>query len=221
MLMLETYMQFEDRGDAGNRLGKRLGKMPVHKPLVLALPRGGVPVGYEISQKLHIPLEVLVSRKIGSPNNIEFGIGAVAENDVVIADRMTMKAMGITQGLLNQLIKAERVELLRRIKMYREGRKLPSLTGRTAILVDDGLATGVTMRAAVKAVNRLNPKEIVVAIPVCAHESAAEIEHLVTVLLCLTEPYDLRAIGNYYRHFEPIKDDEVVTLLERARKKIN
>ena len=210
-------MLFEDRGDAGRRLAERLKPYAGEHPVVFALPRGGVPVGFEISRALDAPLEVIVARKLGAPGQPEFGIGAVAPGGVRILNERAVQALGIPEDYLEWVSDQESAEAERRLRLFRGDRPYPDLETRTAILVDDGLATGVTARAALLALNRLNPCRLILAVPVCAPQTAELLRPETDDLICLHAPTDLEAIGLWYRDFEQVPDEEVIRLLEEAR----
>ena len=211
---------FEDRGDAGRRLAERLAFYTEERPVVFALPRGGVPVGAEVARSLGAPLEVIVSRKLGAPGQPEFGIGAVAPGGVRVLNERAVRALDIGEDYLNMISARESAEAERRLRLFRgEGRPYPDLDGRTAILVDDGLATGVTARAALLALRRLAPWRLVLAVPVCAPQTANLLRRETDDLICLLDPPDLEAIGLWYRNFDQVPDGEVVRLLEEARRR--
>jgi putative phosphoribosyl transferase len=216
--MLQGEPPFEDREDAGRRLAERLVRYRDERPVVFALPRGGVPVGYEISRSLGAPLDVFVARKLGAPGQPEFGIGAVAPGGVRVLNGNVVERLGIPADYLETVTRKETAEVERRLRHFRGGRPEPEVRGRTVILVDDGLATGVTAQAAVEALRRLEPRRLVLAAPVCAAQTAERLGPEVDELVCLTEPPDLGAIGFWYRNFEQTSDEEVIGLLERARR---
>jgi predicted phosphoribosyltransferase len=207
---------FTDRHDAGRQLASRLHKYEPDHPVILALPRGGVPVGYEIAQALHARLDVLVARKLGAPHQPELGIGAVAPGGILIFDSETINALGISVDELRRLAQTEAAEMQRRVERYRGDRPPADLNDQTVIVVDDGLATGVTAYAAVLSVRKAGPKKIVLAAPVCAHQTAAALRTEVDDLVCVVTPPDLGAVGLWYRNFDQTTDDEVVELLEAA-----
>jgi putative phosphoribosyl transferase len=207
-------MRFRDRKDAGRRLARVLAAMDMHRPVVLALPRGGVPVAAEIAEALHAPLDVFVARKIGAPGRREYGIGAIAEGGEPLFDRWSVRALGIPEGQLAELAEDERHELDRRVRSYRGGRSLPPLGGRSVVLVDDGLATGVTAEAALRALRDRGLSDLVLAVPVCARDSASRLGSLAEVV-CLYCPEDFRAVGLWYDEFGQTTDDEVLDLLAR------
>lgn len=210
-------MIFEDRQDAGRQLASKLKTYKNKQLIVLALPRGGVPVGFEIARTLAVPLDVLIVRKIGSPANPEFGIGAVAEGGVRVLDWTVIKQLGISENELDGIIKREEEELKRRVKIYRNDKPLPLFKNKTVIIVDDGLATGVTARAGIIAVKKQKPKQIIFVSPVCARDAARKIKHLVKKIICVLVPVSLSAIGSWYRNFEQITDEKVIELLRQRR----
>lgn len=209
---------FRDREDAGRRLAERLSGYRNEDPVVLALPRGGVPVGYEISRSLGAPLDIFVARKLGAPGHQEFGIGAVAQGGVRVLNEHAVEVLEIPEEYIERAAKDETAEIERRLKLLRGDRPGPKVGGRTAILVDDGLATGVTARAAVEALRRRSPDRLVLAVPVCAAQTAETLRSEVDELICLEAPADLMAIGFWYQDFYQVPDEEVVELLERARR---
>jgi len=210
--------QFSDRRDAGRQLAALLLKYKDDKPVVLALPRGGVPVGYEIAQALNAPLDVFIARKLGAPHQPELGIGAIAPGDVLILDTETVRMLGITDEEIKRIAESERAEMERRLRRFRGDRPLPDVRGRTVILVDDGLATGVTAYAAIQSLRLSEPAKIVLAVPVCAAQTAQAIASQVEALVCARTPGNLGAVGLWYRDFEQTTDDEVVALLESSSK---
>jgi putative phosphoribosyl transferase len=216
--MPRAEILFEDRGDAGRQLAERLAPYAEERPIVFALPRGGVPVGTEVSRSLGAPLEVIVSRKLGAPGQPEFGIGAVAPGGVRVLNERAVRALGIEEEYLEMISTRELAEAERRLKLFRGDRPYPDLEGRTAILVDDGLATGVTARAALLALRRMNPRRLVLAVPVCAVQTAELLRPETDDLICLLAPANLEAVGLWYRNFEQTSDEEVVRLLEEPRR---
>jgi len=217
-MMLRGRGTFEDRADAGRRLAGSLARYRDEAPTVLALPRGGVPVGYEISRSLGAPLDVIVARKLGAPDQPELGVGAVAPGGVRVLNTAAVRALGISKDYLDRVTKREMAEVERRLRHFRGNRPEPEIRGRTAILVDDGLATGVTARAAIATIRRQEPGRLVLAVPVCAAPTAEWIRDEVEDLVCLEAPPDLGAIGLWYRDFGQTSDAEVVRLLEAARR---
>src|ERR687894_2968834 len=209
---------FRDREDAGRRLAERLSRFRDERPVVFALPRGGVPVAYEISRSLGVPLEVFVARKLGAPGQPEFGIGAVAAGGVRVLNEDVVGRLGIPEDYVERITERETAEVGRRMRLFRGDRAEPEVRGRTVILVDDGLATGVTARAAIRALRLMEPRRLVLAAPVCAAQTAELLDPEVDELVCLEAPPDLGAIGFWYRDFSQTSDEEVIELLESARR---
>jgi putative phosphoribosyl transferase len=208
-------MRFRDRRDAGRQLVGALASKELGSAVVLALPRGGVPVAYEVAEALDAPLDVFVARKVGAPGHPEYGIGAVAEgsDEVVLTDAAAR--FSLTEEELDRMAAAERDEVDRRIQRYRPGRQLPDLEGRDVVLVDDGLATGVTAEAALRALRRQPLRRLLLAVPVCASDSADRLREHADVV-CLHRPEHFRAVGLWYDDFGQTTDDEVLELLERT-----
>ena len=207
---------FRDRRAAGRVLAGVLGELALEDPLVLALPRGGVPVAFEVAKALGAPLDVIVARKVGAPGNPEFAIGAVAEGGVELLDERAVRALMVSHEELDQAIATARRQVDERARRYRRGGAPPSVRGRTVVLVDDGLATGATARAAVRAVRAGDPRRIVVAVPVGAPDSVARLREEADDVVCVEEPEDLWAIGLWYESFGQTSDAEVSGLLQRA-----
>jgi predicted phosphoribosyltransferase len=203
---------FRDRVDAGRRLAQALSKYKDLPVIVFALPRGGVVPGAEVARFLHAPLDLIVVRKIGHPNSPEYAIGAVTEDGYVLTN--PDEARFIDPTLLNDAASAEWREAQRRRKLFGGSRRQISAEDKIAILVDDGLATGLTMEAAIHEVRKRRPRSIVVAVPVAAYETAAKIERLVDELVVLQIPSFLGAIGSFYEDFTQVSDDQVVALME-------
>lgn len=206
-------MIFRDREHAGILLAERLRSYAGTSALVLALPRGGVPVGYQVARALGLPLDVIVARKLGVPGQPELGIGAIAPGGVRVVDERLLSMLKITPGELEEVTRREAAELRRRIERYRAGRPEPDVRARTAIIVDDGLATGVTAVAAVNAIQRQGPSAVVLAAPAAAAETVRRLRPLVDELVVLQAPEDFRAVGMWYEHFDQTPDEEVLRLL--------
>lgn len=212
-------LMFLDRRDAGRALAEALrARGPWHDPLVLALPRGGVPVAFEVAQALGAPLDILVVRKIGHPRHEEFAIGAIAAGGVTV---MNPQAEGYLGGVaaadVEHIVQRERAELQRREQLYRDGRAAEPVAGRDVIVVDDGLATGSTMRAAVGALRRLQPARVVVAVPVGARDSCDLLADEADAVVCVRSPEPFYAVGAWYADFPQTGDGEVRGLLAQAR----
>ena len=210
--------QFKNRAVAGKLLGEELKAYANRSDvLVLALPRGGVPVAYEVADRLHAPLDILVVRKLGVPGQEELAMGAIASGDVRVINERIRSSLDISDAVINQVALGEQRELERRERLYRGERPPLTVRGRTVILVDDGLATGSTMRAAVRALKQLQPAEIVVAAPVAARATCEEFRtELGTPCVCWMTPEPFKGVGLWYRDFSQTTDEEVRELLGRA-----
>lgn len=213
-----TGPPFEDRREAGRKLAERLVGYRDEDSVVLGLPRGGVPVAYEVALALDAPLDVLLARKLGAPDQPELGIGAVAEGGKRVLNVRAVERLGISEEYIEWVTRRETENVARAARRFAGGRSEPDLRDKTAILVDDGLATGVTARAAVLAARDAGPRKVVLAAPVCAPQTARWLRREVDDLVCLEYPEDLGAIGFWYRNFEQVLDEEVVELLAAARR---
>jgi predicted phosphoribosyltransferase len=212
---------FRDRPDAGQQLAARLAKYAHHPDiLVLALPRGGVPVAYEVAKQLDVPLDVFLVRKLGVPGYEELAMGAIASGGVRVINNDVVRQLAIPGEVIDAVAAEERRELERRERAYRNGRPPPDVQGRTVILIDDGLATGSTMRAAAAALRKLGPARIVVAVPVSASETCDEFREEVDEVVCAAMPEPFRGVGLWYKDFSQTTDEEVRELLERARQSV-
>jgi len=210
-------MRFHDRAEAGKELSARLAAYAGRTDLlVLALPRGGVPVAFEVARALRAPLDVYLVRKLGVPGHPELAMGAIASGGVRVLNRETVQALGIPRRIIDVVAAREQAELKRRERAYRDDLPPPDARGRTVILVDDGLATGATMRAAVTALRQQEPARIVVAVPIAASSVCAELGAEVDEIVCAVTPDPFYAVGLWYEDFSPITDDEVRELLRRA-----
>jgi predicted phosphoribosyltransferase len=207
---------FQDRDDAGRQLAEKLKKYGKDDPIILALPRGGVPIGYRVSQILKAPLDVFIVRKIGSPWNPELGVGSVAP-DVLFLDEDALQLLGLMHSDLKEIIVYEQQELKRRLLLYRGSEDFSNIVGQTVILVDDGIATGVTTRAAIQGIQRVNPKKLILAVPVAPLETVEMLKKLVYEIICLETPTDFYAVGAFYQNFSQVSDEEVMTLLKQAK----
>jgi putative phosphoribosyl transferase len=211
--------RFQNRTDAGRRLAREVGAY-AHRPdvMVLALPRGGVPVGYEVARALDVPLDVFVVRKLGLPWQEELAMGALASGGVRILDESLIRIAHVSAEDLRRVTEVEQAELTRRERRYRGDRPFPDLGGKTVILVDDGLATGSTMRAAVAALRLERPARIIVAVPVAAPETCAAFRDVADDIVCAETPEPFHAVGLWYDDFSQTSDTEVHELLERNRR---
>jgi putative phosphoribosyl transferase len=212
-------MLFQDRAEGGRVLAERLrhyaGRSDV---IVLALPRGGVPVGYEVARALRAPLDVFLVRKLGVPGQEEYAMGAIASGGVRFLDEDAVRQLGISALAIERVARAEQVELERRERSYRGSQPAPKVAGRTVILVDDGLATGSTMRAAVEALRHQKPERLVIGVPVGAQESCEELKREADEVVCAATPHPFRAVGLWYRNFPQTTDGEVQELLALGAK---
>ncbi len=206
-------MIFQDRQEAGLLLAKELLQWQSADPLVVALPRGGVPVAAEVARQLHAPLDVLIVRKLGAPENPEYAIGALAEGCPPWLRKDAVRAVGVTPERLAVIVKRAEEEIRRRVQLYRQGRAPADVKGRTVLLIDDGLATGATMTAAVHALREKGAGRIIVGVPVAASDSARALRREVDALVAVIDTEDLYAIGQWYREFRQVEDAEVVRLL--------
>ena len=210
--------RFRDRTDAGRRLAAELTAYANDPDVrVFALPRGGVPVAYEVAIALGAPLDVFIVRKLGLPWHEELAMGAIASGGITVLDRALVRRFGVSEAQLQRVVEAERQELERRERRYRGDRPLPDIAGRTVILVDDGLATGASMRAAVEAVKQEGPRRVVVAVPIAAPETCEAFRDEVDDTVCAVTPEPFHAVGLWYEDFSQTTDEEVHELLEDAR----
>jgi len=211
-------LRFTNRFDAGRRLAAALASYAGRPDvLVLALPRGGVPVAFEVARALDAPLDIFVVRKLGVPGHEEFAMGAIATGGVGLIDDAVVRQLGISEREIEVVTRTEQRELERRERQYRGDRPPPDIAGRTVILVDDGLATGASMRVAVAALRREHPARIVVAVPIAPPETCEALRQEADAVVCALSPDPFDAVGLWYDDFEQTTDDEVRALLERAR----
>jgi putative phosphoribosyl transferase len=211
---------FSNRAEAGRLLAEKLDKYAGRDDvIVLGLPRGGVPVAYEVARRLGVPLDVFIVRKLGVPGFEELALGAIASGGVRVLNEDVVRALPNANELIESVTTRELAELARREQIYRDGRPAPDIGGRTVILVDDGLATGATMRAAVAALRQLGAAKIVVAVPVGAADTCREIEQEVDETVCAMAPEWFQAVGQFYEDFSQTSDDEVRELLARAARR--
>lgn len=206
-------MEFADRRDAGRRLAARLVRLAAERPVVVGLPRGGVPVAHEVALALAAPLDVLIVRKIGCPGQPELGLGALGEDGIVLLNEPLLQAAGVSQAAVADVIRRETAELERRVERYRQGRAPVDLAGRTVIVVDDGLATGFTARAGIEIVRRRGATRVVLAVPVAPEDAVRELASVADEVVCVLAPRTFWAIGEFYVDFSQTEDVEVTDLL--------
>ncbi len=209
---------FLDRQDAGRRLAAEVRKLAPADPVVLALPRGGVPVAAEVARVLDAPLDLVIVRKVGAPGNPELAVAAIVDGDPpdIVLNREIVEAYGLDDAELRVLVDQERPELRRRRAAYLGNRNARPIAGKTAILVDDGAATGTTMKVAIRALKRRSPREIIVAVPVGPPDTIADLAREANRIVCLSQPGRFYALGYYYHDFPQLSDEEVVRVLREA-----
>lgn len=206
-------MRFADRSDAGRRLAARLGHLREAAGVVLGIPRGGVVVAAEIAASLGWPLDVVIARKVGAPFNPELALAAVAPGGVLHFNRELLEQLRLRPEDLAPLVALQLREIERRLRLYRGGRPPLSLGGKVAVLADDGVATGLTVAAAAESVRRSGPASLILAVPVASQEALASLRPLADEIVCLETPDDFYAVGEFYRNFRQVTDDEVMALL--------
>ncbi|NUP13694.1 MAG: phosphoribosyltransferase [Polyangiaceae bacterium] len=212
------FERFRDREDAGRRLAVNLsGYASAPNVLILALPRGGVPVGFEVARSLKAPLDIFTVRKLGVPGHEELAMGAIASGGTIVLNDEIVAALRIPEEVIRRVAASESAELQRRDRLYRGDAAAPAIAGRTVILVDDGLATGASMKAAVSAVRQLRPRAVVVAVPVGARDTCTMLRELADDVICAESPYPFHAVGIWYQDFSQTTDDEVRHLLQSSR----
>jgi len=211
-------MNFKNRQDAGQKLAQKLKGFKGQKSaLLLALPRGGVVVAFEIAKELNLPLDLVVPRKIGAPFNEEYAIGAITESGEGIFDQEAIASLNVTKDYLDKEVATEKKEAQRRLKTYRQNQPPLNLKNKTVIIVDDGIATGLTMRAAIKSAKEKKAKKIIVAVPVTARDSLKTIEKEADKVICLDAPLFFGAVGAFYENFDQTEDQEVINLMQKAK----
>ena len=211
---------FASREEAGRRLAKRLKRLDIDDPVVLALPRGGVPVAAEVARELNAPLDVILVRKIGVPWQPELAAAAIVDGDhpdLVLNDGV-MHALGLTRADIDGAAKAQLAEIERRRKLYIGERQPAAVRGKSVIVVDDGIATGTTARAALQALRRREPQKLILAVPVGSPDSVAELESFADEVICLESPAGFYAIGQFYSDFHQLSDEEVIRFLPASRR---
>ncbi len=213
-------MLYKDRYDAGRQLAEKLLRYKDENPVIIALPRGGVVLGYEVAKMLHAPLDVIVARKLSAPFRPEFGFGAIAPNGIKVLNPESIIYLGLNERDIDEIIRDETVEMNRRIELYRKNSPPIDLNNKTVIVVDDGLATGVSTKAAIMSIKQMNPGKIILAVPVSPPEAADRFRREVDEFLCLNELPGFYAVGAYYDDFEQITDQEVINLIQKAKKEV-
>jgi putative phosphoribosyl transferase len=212
-------MLFLDRTEAGRVLAHRLAAYANYPDaVVIALPRGGVPVAFEIAEELNLPLDILVVRKLGLPGHEEFAMGAIASGGARFLNQDLIRQLSLSDEIIGHIVAREQRELERRERTYRGQRPALDVRGHTVIIVDDGLATGSSMRAAIAALREKRPTKLIVAVPVGAGMTCSELEELADEVICLEKPENFSAVGLWYRDFSQVTDEEVNNLLERNRR---
>ncbi|HUI85875.1 MAG TPA: phosphoribosyltransferase family protein [Nitrososphaerales archaeon] len=210
-------MIFRDRREAGRLLAKEVGALGLDDVIVLAIPRGGVPVGDEIASRLGAPLDIIVARKIGAPGYPEYAIGAVSQDGEPLIDLPAADAVGATRDYLEQEVALKAQEVKERMRAYRGDVPYPNLEGKTVVLVDDGIATGSTVRAAIRSIRRRSPRLVVLATPVAPPDTVRELSPEADKVVCLSQPEGFGAVGEFYADFAQLKDSDVVEILQKRR----
>jgi putative phosphoribosyl transferase len=210
---------FANRVDAGKRLASELKNLVGKNAIVLAIPRGGVVVGYEIAKALNLPLDVIIPRKIGAPDNPELAIGAMTEDGTTILDKNLVSYLGVSQNYINEESERQKNEIERRLKTYRGNEPYPNLRGRDVIIVDDGIATGSTMKAALASVRNRGARTVTVAVPVGPPSTIEELEKQADKVVCPFTPEYFQAIGQFYVDFKQTTDIEVIQLLKQGKQR--
>jgi predicted phosphoribosyltransferase len=213
-------LSFADRIDAGEKLGEALLQYSTEDTIVLGIPRGGVIIGYEVADKIQAPLDIIVPKKLGAPHNPELAIGAVTEEGEVVLDEDLVNRLGVAEDYIRGEAERKKEEIQRRLEEYRGEAPYPRLEGRVVILVDDGIATGSTMRAAILSVKSRNPERLVVGVPVASAQSVEELKPLVDDMVVLSTPRPFYAIGQFYQSFQQNTDEQVMGLLRRNREEV-
>lgn len=213
---------FKNREEAGERLAAELGQYRDDpSAVILALPRGGVAVGYRLSLALHVPLDILLTRKIGAPGNPEYALGAICETGALFWNEPAVSAFPLSAEDLTRAADSEKIEIARRIGLYRQGAPLTEVTDRTVILLDDGLATGATFLASIAAIRQLKPRRLIGAIPVGPPDTVREVAQQVDQLVVLSTPEPFYAVGNFYADFAQVEDRDVLRYLQLAREALD
>lgn len=219
-LAIKNNMIFRDRNEAGRLLADKLLKYKKDNVVVIALARGGVIMGYEVAKALNAQLIVMVVRKLSLPDRPEYGIGAITQGGFVVVDQKVASLFRISKSILEDIKQKEKKELKKRLARYSILDAIPNVVGKVVLLIDDGLATGVTITAAIKALKSQRPKKIIVGVPVCAEESLKDISSQVTNIICLYTPKNFYAVGNWYGTFSQVTDKQVLEILQKAKSKV-
>jgi putative phosphoribosyl transferase len=215
-------VMFADRIEAGRKLAAKLkGLTGAGEGIVLAIPRGGVVVGYEVAHALKIPLDLIIPRKIGAPSNPELAIGAVAEDGTTVLDQNLVKYLNVSDLYIKEESERQRLEIQRRLQLYRGDYPYPSLNNCTVIIVDDGVATGSTIKAALASLRKKRVKTLIIAVPVGPLSTIQELEKEADRVICLFIPDNFYAIGQFYNDFTQTADEEVIRILRRSRQELN
>lgn len=211
---------FYDRYDAGRHLADQLIQYQHDaNTIILALPRGGVPVAYEVAKKLQLPLDVLVVRKLGVPSHEELAMGAITNGNTIFFNESVIANLHLTKNDINRVVEKEKIELQRREKKYRRGQVFPNIVGKKIILIDDGIATGASIHSAIIALKKLSVQKIIIAVPVAPESAVLELKPLVDELVCLCSPAIFYGVGQFYKDFPQTTDDEVINLLLKIRER--
>lgn len=212
---------FKDRRDAGEQLASKLEDYKDREGvLVLALPRGGVVTGYEVASYLNCPLDVIIIRKLGFPGQPELAIGAVSETGTVVLNESLISAYGVSEEYIQEEISLQKAVIEKRVNLYRKGQRIPDLKGKTIVLLDDGAATGATMKAAISTLEKESIEKLIVALPVAPTETARELHQMADELVYLETPDHFMAVGSYYNDFTQVTDEDVIKILERSKSPI-
>jgi putative phosphoribosyl transferase len=208
-------MRFANRTQAGQQLAKQLSAYAQQtNTIVLALPRGGLPTAYQVSQYLNLPLDIILVQKLGVPGNEELAMGAIAYGEAMILNDEIIRMLSLSEEVIQQARAQQQQEIQRRNQLYRQGRAMPALQNKTVILIDDGIATGATMQAAIQAVRYMQANKVVVAVPVAPLESNVDIAPLVDEFICLSQPEPFYSVGNWYESFPQLTDQQVINYLQ-------
>lgn len=214
-MISSLHTLYKDRSEAGRRLGEVLKTKRFENPVLLALPRGGVIIADEVAKILRVPLDVVVARKIGAPGHPEFGIGAISEDGSTLINPSVSEYVQAASTLIKDTIDKEKIELERRVKAYRGGHPLPDMRGKTVIVTDDGLATGVTAAAAAKFLRSLHPDKIILAVPLGPNDLNPDVDANYDEVICLFEIENMMSVGMWYDQFSEVEDSEVMSVLKK------